>query len=45
VKIEAGAVIQDCVVVPATLVSGKQPPEKALKGAVKGNNFVVPITE
>jgi NDP-sugar pyrophosphorylase family protein len=45
VTIDAGSVIQDCVVVPASLVSGKQSPEKALKGTVIGNNFVVPITE
>jgi NDP-sugar pyrophosphorylase family protein len=45
VTIEAGEVIQDSVVVPAGLVAGKQPPAKALKGSVKGNNFVVSITE
>jgi NDP-sugar pyrophosphorylase family protein len=44
VTIEAGAVVRDSVVVLAALVAGKQPPEKALKGTVKGNNFVVPIT-
>jgi NDP-sugar pyrophosphorylase family protein len=45
VLIEPGVVIEDSVVVPETLVSGKQSPEKALKGTVKGNNFVVPIAE
>ena len=45
VSLEPGAVLEDCVVVPAELVAGKLPPEKALKGSLKENNFVVPITE
>jgi mannose-1-phosphate guanylyltransferase/phosphomannomutase len=44
VHIEAGEVIEDAVVVPEELVKGKMPPEKALKGEIRGNNFVVPIT-
>ena len=43
VVIPAGEVIQDCVVVPASLVRDKPRPEKALSGDFQGNNFVVPV--
>lgn len=43
VVIEAGEVIEDAAVVCADLVRGKTPPEKALRGEFKGNNFVVPL--
>ncbi len=43
VQIAAGEVIDDAAVVPASLVRGKTPPEKALKGEFLGNNFVVPL--
>ena len=44
VTITGGEMIQDAVVVPAGLVSGKIPPQKALKGHEAGENFVVPLT-
>ena len=45
VKIPAGEVIENAVVVRASLVVGKHPPAKALKGVVRGDNFVVPLTQ
>jgi len=44
VTISSGETIQNAVVVPAALVSGKVPPQKALKGHLAGENFVVPLT-
>ncbi len=44
VKIGAGEIIEDAAVVRASLVQGKTPPPKALKGEFRGNNFVVPLT-
>ncbi|HZE72336.1 MAG TPA: NDP-sugar synthase [Pyrinomonadaceae bacterium] len=43
VRIPAGEEIEDAAVVSAALVQGKPAPEKALKGVVRGSNFVVPI--
>jgi NDP-sugar pyrophosphorylase family protein len=45
VQVAAGEVIEDAAVVCASLVRGKTPPEKALKGEFRGDNFVVPLTE
>ena len=45
VTIAAGEVIEDAAVVCASLVKGKTPPAKALKGEIRGDNFVVPLTE
>jgi NDP-sugar pyrophosphorylase family protein len=45
VKISAGEVIEDAAVVCASLIHGKVRPPKALKGEVRGANFVVPLTE
>ncbi|HYJ85690.1 MAG TPA: NDP-sugar synthase [Pyrinomonadaceae bacterium] len=45
VHVAAGEVIEDAAVVCASLVRGKTPPEKALKGEFRGDNFVVPLTE
>ena len=45
VKIGAGEVIEDAAVVSASLIQGKVAPPKALKGEVRGDNFVVPLTE
>ena len=45
VRITAGEVIEDAAVVCASLVEGKIPPAKALKGEVRGENFVVPLPE
>jgi NDP-sugar pyrophosphorylase family protein len=44
VTITSGETIQNAVVVPAALISGKVPPQKALRGHVVGENFVVPLT-
>lgn len=38
-------VIENAVVVPRSLVEGKIPPEKAMKGRIQGENFVVPLIE
>ena len=45
VRIPAGEIVENAVVVRASLVAGKVPPVKALRGAVRGDNFVVPLTE
>jgi NDP-sugar pyrophosphorylase family protein len=45
VRISAGEVIENAAVVCASLVEGKTPPAKALKGDIRGQNFVVPLTE
>ena len=44
VQVASGEVIEDAAVVCASLVRGKTPPEKALKGEFRGENFVVPLT-
>ena len=38
-------VIENAAVVQAALVLGKAPPAKALKGELRGENFVVPLTQ
>ena len=43
VKIRAGDIVENAVVVPASLVEGKKPPEKAQSGNFQGENFVVPL--
>jgi NDP-sugar pyrophosphorylase family protein len=45
VRIRSGEIIEDAAVVCASLVEGKTAPDKALKGEVRGENFVVPLTE
>ncbi len=45
VRIAAGEVIEDSVVVRNSLVRGKSSPPKALKGVVRGDNFVVPLSQ
>ena len=45
VRIPAGTVITNAAVVCASLVAGKEPPAKALKGEFRGDNFVVPLGE
>ncbi|MEO7971678.1 MAG: NDP-sugar synthase [bacterium] len=45
VRVPAGAVITNAAVVRASLVAGKEPPAKALKGEVRGDNFVVSLAE
>jgi NDP-sugar pyrophosphorylase family protein len=44
VRIGANEVITNAVVVPYELVKGKTPPEKAERGIVQGENFVVPLS-
>lgn len=43
VQVPSDARIDNCVVVPRSLVEGKTPPEKALKGVFQGENFIVPL--
>jgi NDP-sugar pyrophosphorylase family protein len=45
VKIAPGEVIEDAAVVCASLIEGKAAPAKALQGMLRGDNFVVPLTE
>jgi NDP-sugar pyrophosphorylase family protein len=45
VRIPADSVITNAAVVCASLVAGKEPPAKALKGEVRGDNFVVSLAE
>jgi NDP-sugar pyrophosphorylase family protein len=45
VRIGAGEVIEDAAVVRATLVGGEERPAKALAGEVRGENFVVPLSQ
>jgi NDP-sugar pyrophosphorylase family protein len=45
VRIRSGETIEDAVVVRAELVSGKTAPAKALKGHVRGDNFVVSLSQ
>ena len=45
VRIGAGEVVEDAAVVRASLIQGKTPPPKALKGVIRGDNFVVPLAE
>lgn len=45
VRIKAGETIQNAAVVRADLIRGKERPAKALKGEVRGDNFVVPLAE
>ena len=43
VRIKSGEVVEDAVIVPASLIENEERPAKALKGEVKGDNFVVPL--
>lgn len=45
VRIPAGEIVNDSVVVRKSLVQGTSPPPKALKGVVKGDNFVVSLSQ
>ena len=45
VRIREGELIEDAVVVRNSLVQDKTPPAKALKGMVRGDNFVVPLSQ
>jgi NDP-sugar pyrophosphorylase family protein len=43
VHVRAGEVFENAALVRAELVEGVVPPEKALRGEVRGSNFVVPL--
>lgn len=43
VHIPAGEVVENAAIVRAELVEGVEPPAKALRGEVRGANFVVPL--
>jgi NDP-sugar pyrophosphorylase family protein len=45
VHVRQGEVVEDAVVVRADLVAGKRIPAKALKGELRGDNFVVPLSQ
>src|SRR6185436_8903061 len=45
VRIGPGEIVENAVVVCASLIQGKTPPPKALKGELRGDNFVVPLAE
>lgn len=45
VCIGPGEIVEDAVVVRRSLVDGKTPPPKALKGEFRGDNFVVSLTQ
>ncbi|SRR6266498_112373 len=45
VRIRQGEIIKNAAVVRASLVLGKTPPVKALKGELRGDNFVVSLTQ
>ena len=45
VRIPAGEIIEDAVVVRNSLVEGKISPPKALRGVVRGDNFVVSLSQ
>jgi NDP-sugar pyrophosphorylase family protein len=45
VQVHSGESFQDEVVVRADVVARQKPPAKALKGSVKGDNFVVPLSQ
>jgi len=45
VRVAAGDIIENSAVVRASLIEGKTPPAKALKGEFQGDNFVVPLTQ
>lgn len=45
VRIQPGEVIENAAVVRLALVQGVTPPDKALKGELRGDNFVVSLTQ
>ncbi|HYR75980.1 MAG TPA: NDP-sugar synthase [Pyrinomonadaceae bacterium] len=45
VRVRAGELVEEAVVVRADLVAGLTPPAKALEGYVRGENFVVPLSQ
>ncbi len=45
VRIQQGEAIENAAVVSASLIRNLQPPAKALKGELRGENFVVPLAQ
>jgi NDP-sugar pyrophosphorylase family protein len=45
VRVKAGEFIEDAVVVRGDLLAGKKAPAKALKGEIRGENFVVSLAQ
>ncbi|MGZ8843697.1 MAG: sugar phosphate nucleotidyltransferase [Pyrinomonadaceae bacterium] len=45
VHVRSGESFRDCVVVRADVVAGQVAPKKALKGSIRGDNFVVPLSQ
>lgn len=45
VNIRGGETVENAAVVRAAVVRGLEPPPKALRGMVRGDNFIVPLTE
>jgi NDP-sugar pyrophosphorylase family protein len=45
VRVSQGEVVENAVVVRADLIAGKKVPAKALKGEVRGENFVVSLSQ
>ena len=45
VRVRAGEEVEDAAVVRPELVDSVTPPTKAPKGYVKGENFVVPLSQ
>jgi NDP-sugar pyrophosphorylase family protein len=45
VRIATGESVEDAIIVRAEIVAGKKVPAKALKGEVKGENFVVRLSQ
>jgi NDP-sugar pyrophosphorylase family protein len=45
VRVETDEEVKDAVILRAELVAGSSPPEKALKGYPRGDNFVVPLSQ
>ncbi len=45
VRIAAGELIENAAVVRKELIEGIEPPAKAMRGFVDGDNFVVPLTQ
>lgn len=43
VRIQGGVEIENAIVVRAELIEGKVPPQKALRGRIQGENFVVSL--
>jgi NDP-sugar pyrophosphorylase family protein len=45
VRARRGEAFEDCAVVRAELIEGEERPAKALRGEVRGDNFVVPLAQ